>query len=225
MVHRGAFTAFSMRCELNGRQEPTAPDDVLGLYTSPLLQGAFEQLTGHAKVRQALKPLSIGVATGEHAHNRCARSLAPLQSCKRAQHDLQTAFASRSNRRLSARQLSRRRRQRMPRHSTACRKVQSASLSARGCALDLLLVRCGTYQRTGGVGLCEMTIHLSAIVRTALVLSFYLTQLYTGLRLRLCSLGSQCSRMGRSPPCVSLTSALTSLTKWYRRALHQSLLP
>lgn len=35
-------------------EEPTAPDDILG----------------HAAVRTALKPLGIGVATGEHAHNR-----------------------------------------------------------------------------------------------------------------------------------------------------------
>ena len=35
-------------------EEPTAPDDILG----------------HATVRKALKPYGIGVATGEHAHNR-----------------------------------------------------------------------------------------------------------------------------------------------------------
>ncbi|KAJ3516401.1 hypothetical protein NLJ89_g1141 [Agrocybe chaxingu] len=35
-------------------EEPTAPDDILG----------------HATVRKALKPHGIGVATGEHAHNR-----------------------------------------------------------------------------------------------------------------------------------------------------------
>ncbi|KAN0084163.1 Enolase C-terminal domain-like protein [Tylopilus felleus] len=35
-------------------EEPTAPDDILG----------------HAAVRKALKPHGIGVATGEHAHNR-----------------------------------------------------------------------------------------------------------------------------------------------------------
>lgn len=35
-------------------EEPTAPDDILG----------------HATIRKALKPLGIGVATGEHAHNR-----------------------------------------------------------------------------------------------------------------------------------------------------------
>jgi L-fuconate dehydratase len=35
-------------------EEPTAPDDALG----------------HAAVRRALKPYGIGVATGEHAHNR-----------------------------------------------------------------------------------------------------------------------------------------------------------
>lgn len=35
-------------------EEPTAPDDALG----------------HAAIRKALKPHGIGVATGEHAHNR-----------------------------------------------------------------------------------------------------------------------------------------------------------
>jgi L-alanine-DL-glutamate epimerase-like enolase superfamily enzyme len=35
-------------------EEPTAPDDILG----------------HAAIRKALKPHGIGVATGEHAHNR-----------------------------------------------------------------------------------------------------------------------------------------------------------
>lgn len=35
-------------------EEPTAPDDAVG----------------HAAIRKALKPYGIGVATGEHAHNR-----------------------------------------------------------------------------------------------------------------------------------------------------------
>ena len=35
-------------------EEPTAPDDAVG----------------HAAIRKALKPYNIGVATGEHAHNR-----------------------------------------------------------------------------------------------------------------------------------------------------------
>jgi L-fuconate dehydratase len=35
-------------------EEPTAPDDILG----------------HATIRDALRPYGIGVATGEHAHNR-----------------------------------------------------------------------------------------------------------------------------------------------------------
>jgi len=35
-------------------EEPTAPDDILG----------------HAAIRRALKPVGIGIATGEHAHNR-----------------------------------------------------------------------------------------------------------------------------------------------------------
>ena len=37
-------------------EEPTAPDDILGL--------------GDATIRRALKPHGIDVATGEHAHNR-----------------------------------------------------------------------------------------------------------------------------------------------------------
>lgn len=37
-------------------EEPTAPDDFLG----------------HAAIRSALRPLNVGVATGEHAHNRMA---------------------------------------------------------------------------------------------------------------------------------------------------------
>ena len=37
-------------------EEPTAPDDILG----------------HATIRRALKAHGIGVATGEHAHNRMA---------------------------------------------------------------------------------------------------------------------------------------------------------
>lgn len=40
-------------------EEPTAPDDVVG----------------HATIRKQLKPHGIGVATGEHAHNRVSCSL------------------------------------------------------------------------------------------------------------------------------------------------------
>ncbi|KAG8895211.1 hypothetical protein FRC00_007760, partial [Tulasnella sp. 408] len=39
-------------------EEPTAPDDILSV------------AQGHAAIRKALKPDGIGVATGEHAHNR-----------------------------------------------------------------------------------------------------------------------------------------------------------
>jgi L-alanine-DL-glutamate epimerase-like enolase superfamily enzyme len=35
-------------------EEPTSPDDILG----------------HAAIRAALKPFGVGVATGEHCHNR-----------------------------------------------------------------------------------------------------------------------------------------------------------
>ena len=47
-------------------EEPTAPDDVVG----------------HAAIRKALKPYGIGVATGEHAHNRVRllRSACPVSA-------------------------------------------------------------------------------------------------------------------------------------------------
>jgi L-fuconate dehydratase len=45
-------------------EEPTAPDDVVG----------------HAAIRKALKPHDIGVATGEHAHNRVSPLPSPLCS-------------------------------------------------------------------------------------------------------------------------------------------------
>lgn len=38
-------------------EEPTAPDDA----------------TGHVKIRKALAPYGIKVATGEHTHNRVSR--------------------------------------------------------------------------------------------------------------------------------------------------------
>lgn len=40
-------------------EEPTAPDDAVG----------------HAAIRKALKPINIGVATGEHAHNRVSQNI------------------------------------------------------------------------------------------------------------------------------------------------------
>ncbi|KAG2008656.1 mandelate racemase/muconate lactonizing enzyme, variant 2 [Coprinopsis cinerea AmutBmut pab1-1] len=58
-------------------EEPTAPDDILG----------------HAAIRKALKPHGIGVATGEHAHNRMvfkqllqadAIDVAQIDSCRLA---------------------------------------------------------------------------------------------------------------------------------------------
>lgn len=58
-------------------EEPTAPDDILG----------------HAAIRKALKPYGIGVATGEHAHNRMvfkqllqaeAIDVAQIDSCRLA---------------------------------------------------------------------------------------------------------------------------------------------
>ncbi|KAJ3487327.1 hypothetical protein NLI96_g3627 [Meripilus lineatus] len=52
------WCAYSLSCPtfnpIRFIEEPTAPDDILG----------------HAAIRKALKPYRIGVATGEHAHNR-----------------------------------------------------------------------------------------------------------------------------------------------------------
>lgn len=53
-------------------EEPTAPDDIL---VSLMLDERYKPLyshivQGHAAIRKALKPHGIGVATGEHAHNR-----------------------------------------------------------------------------------------------------------------------------------------------------------
>jgi hypothetical protein len=45
-------------------EEPTAPDDAVG----------------HAAIRKALKPYGIGVATGEHAHNRVRLFLSSIYS-------------------------------------------------------------------------------------------------------------------------------------------------
>jgi Enolase C-terminal domain-like len=47
------FARFLIRCS-RFIEEPTAPDDILG----------------HAAIRKGLKQHGIGVATGEHAHNR-----------------------------------------------------------------------------------------------------------------------------------------------------------
>ena len=67
---RNRLSSFSRFIE-----EPTAPDDILG----------------HAAIRRALKPHNIGVATGEHAHNRVifkqlfqaeAIDVAQIDSCR-----------------------------------------------------------------------------------------------------------------------------------------------
>jgi hypothetical protein len=56
----GAYSSSQLRYPTQSEsplrfiEEPTAPDDILG----------------HAAIRKALKPHNIGVATGEHAHNR-----------------------------------------------------------------------------------------------------------------------------------------------------------
>ena len=48
--HMTALAEFNLRWI----EEPTSPDDILG----------------HAKIGKALRPLGIGIATGEHCHNR-----------------------------------------------------------------------------------------------------------------------------------------------------------
>lgn len=53
-------------------EEPTAPDDAVG----------------HAEIRKGIKPLNIGVATGEHAHNRMVfKQLLQLDAIDVAQID------------------------------------------------------------------------------------------------------------------------------------------
>jgi L-alanine-DL-glutamate epimerase-like enolase superfamily enzyme len=47
-------SAIDLTTGLSFIEEPTSPDDILG----------------HAKIRKALKPYGIGVATGEHVNNR-----------------------------------------------------------------------------------------------------------------------------------------------------------
>ncbi len=74
-------------------EEPTAPDDAVG----------------HAEIRKALRPYGIGVATGEHAHNRVgllavrnrAEQLARLLN--RSTDDVQTIIETRRDRCLSNR--------------------------------------------------------------------------------------------------------------------------
>ena len=64
-------------------EEPTAPDEyVLPLRLPPVLSPFLlffgfhscssrnNSILGHARIRRELKPYGIGVATGEHAHNR-----------------------------------------------------------------------------------------------------------------------------------------------------------
>ena len=76
-------------------EEPTAPDDILvrrritPCHALPLNL----HFQGHAAIRKALKPHGIGVATGEHAHNRMvfkqllqaeAIDVAQIDSCRLA---------------------------------------------------------------------------------------------------------------------------------------------
>jgi len=96
-------------------EEPTAPDDI----------------SGHAQIRKALKPHGIGVATGEHAHNRMvfkqllqaeAIDVCQIDSCRLA----------------------------------GVNEVMSVLLMAAKFGIPVC-------PHAGGVGLCEMVIHLSLI--------------------------------------------------------------
>jgi L-fuconate dehydratase len=96
-------------------EEPTAPDDILG----------------HAAIRKALKPHGIGVATGEHAHNRILfKQLLQAEAIDVVQID-------------------------------SCRLAGvSEVLSVLLMAAKFGIPVC---PHTGGVGLCEYSIHLSLI--------------------------------------------------------------
>jgi len=52
-------------------EEPTAPDDVVG----------------HAAIRKALKRHGIGVATGEHAHNRVSPTSIFNKPCSKSGYE------------------------------------------------------------------------------------------------------------------------------------------
>ncbi|ORX39717.1 putative mandelate racemase/muconate lactonizing enzyme [Kockovaella imperatae] len=96
-------------------EEPTAPDDCVG----------------HAAIRKALKPYGIGVATGEHSHNRMNfKQLLQLDAIDVCQ-------------------------------------IDSCRTSGVNEILTILLMAAKfgvpVCPHSGGVGLCEYTIHLSLI--------------------------------------------------------------
>lgn len=96
-------------------EEPTAPDDAVG----------------HAAIRAGLKPFGIGVATGEHAHNRMTfKQLLMLDAIDVAQ-------------------------------------IDSCRMSGINEILAVLLMSAKkgvpVCPHAGGVGLCELVVHLSLI--------------------------------------------------------------
>ncbi|RSH77178.1 uncharacterized protein EHS24_003478, partial [Apiotrichum porosum] len=96
-------------------EEPTAPDDAVG----------------HSNIRKALKPYGIGVATGEHAHNRMVfKQLLQLDAIDVCQID-------------------------------SCRVAGVNEI----LAIMLMAAKFGVpvCPHAGGVGLCNMTQHLSLI--------------------------------------------------------------
>ena len=113
-------------------EEPTAPDDILG----------------HAAIRKALKPYGIGVATGEHAHNRVvfkqllqaeAIDVVQLDSCRLAGVSEVLSVLL-----------------------MAAKYVAIHGICISGGKLDHSLERYGipVCPHAGGVGLCEYVIHL-----------------------------------------------------------------
>ncbi|GAA5908317.1 hypothetical protein JCM6882_006800 [Rhodosporidiobolus microsporus] len=96
-------------------EEPTAPDDVLG----------------HSSIRKQLKPYNVGVATGEHAHNRMTfKQLLQAEAIDVCQID-------------------------------SCRVAGVNEI----LAILLMSAKFGipVCPHAGGVGLCNMVIHLSII--------------------------------------------------------------
>ncbi|KAK2464512.1 hypothetical protein APHAL10511_003491 [Amanita phalloides] len=116
-------------------EEPTAPDDILG----------------HAAIRRALRPHGIGVATGEHAHNRMvfkqlfqaeAIDVCQIDSCRLAGVSEVLSVLL-----------------------MAAKRVSSPNYHSTHHWILTPLIRFGVLvcPHAGGVGLCEYVIHLSLI--------------------------------------------------------------
>ena len=155
-------------------EEPTAPDDILG----------------HAAIRKALKPHGIGVATGEHAHNRMvfkqllqadAIDVVQIDSCRLAGVSEVLSVLL------------------MAAKYVVYNSIQMSLIHVRdsGCRFGVPVC-----PHAGGVGLCEYVIHLRLVhwsmpyagIPPQRLIQF--DRLYCHFRHD----GTQCARVCRPPP-------------------------